>query len=156
MIVPLALLFATLGARAEPPVEQLPPPLRRVPDQRDRDMLNQFVAALLIKDEERVLSLAEPEIPVDPPIDARPGLRDTTVANMLEQNRSCDIGAVTKSYSLELGYGINWWCDYSDREGVRIPTSGSDVSIGVAGERVRLRNLSYGIPYGPPPRRAAR
>lgn len=156
MIVSLTLLFAALGAQAAPPVGALAPSTSPAPDRSDGDVLNEFIAALLTRDEERALLLAEPQILVDPAIDARPGLRDTTVAEMLEQVRSCDIGAVTKSYSREAGYGLNWWCDYSEREGARIPTSGSHVSIGVAGGRVRLRNFSYGIPYGLPARRAER
>lgn len=152
-IVSLALLFAASAAPAEPPAAP-PAAATASPDQRDLAVLSDFLAALLTRDEARILALAEPDIRVDPSIDNRPGLRDTTLAQLLERTRSCDIGAILQGYSREPGYTVNWWCDYAEGDTLRFPTSGAHVVVGVAGGRLRLTNFSYGIRYGAPARQA--
>lgn len=118
----------------------------------DQELLNRFIAALLLKDETVVGSLTEPQVHVEPAIDSRPGLRDTTISGVMEATRSCDFGGALRNYSSQPGYVINWWCSYASYNGQVYPSDGASVLIGVEKGKVRLRNFSYGQRYGPAPR----
>lgn len=49
------------------------------------------------------------------------------------------------------GYVLNWWCEFTDLNGERIPIAGNSVSVRVVDDKVQLQNFTYGR-WGPAPR----
>ena len=117
----------------------------------DRKTMNRFLAAALLKDEVAMRTLASQDVPVVPPLDKRPGLRPTTLDHVIETTRSCTLGAANHNRSEVPGYVLNWWCEYADVNGERIPIAGNSVSVRVVDGKVQLQNFAYGR-WGPVPR----
>ena len=131
---------ATLGASTKPDVSSA-----------ERDIMNRFLAAVLLKDEKTMRALANQDVPVVPALDSRPGLRATTLNDVIERTRSCTLGGANHIRSTIPGYVINWWCEFADVNGERIPVAGNNASIRVVDGKVQLQNFTYGR-WGPAPR----
>ena len=108
------------------------------------DVMSRFLAALLLKDEATIRALAKQDVPVVPPLDSRPGVRPTTLDHVIESTRSCTLGAANHNRSTVPGYVVNWWCEFADVNGERIPVAGNSASLRVVDGKVQLQNFGYG------------
>lgn len=148
----MSLTIAVLIAAAAP-FNTTPAEATIKPDvsSNQRKTMNRFLAAALLKDEVTMRALAAQDVPVVPPLDSRPGLRPTTLDHVIDITRSCTLGAATHDRSVVPGYVLNWWCEYADVNGERIPIAGNSVSVRVVDDKVQLQNFTYGR-WGPAPR----
>ena len=117
----------------------------------ERNVLDRFLAAILLKDEATMRALANQDVPVVPAIDSRPGLRPTTLNHVIESTRACALGAANHNRSIVPGYVVNWWCEFADANGERIPVAGNSASLRVVDGKVQLQNFTSGR-WGPAPR----
>jgi hypothetical protein len=113
------MILATALLLVAAPLNEAMPGASTKPDvsSHERNVMNRFLAAVLLKDEATMRALAKQEVPVDPPLDSRPGLRPTTLDRVIESTRSCTLGAANHSQSTVPRYVVNWWCEFADVNG---------------------------------------